>query len=251
MEGTAASRLLSILSVFTQERPALTLTEIAATAALPLSTAHRLVGELVTWGALERGSDGRYRIGLRLWELASLAPRGLPLREAALPFLEDLYEATHENVQLSVLDGDEVVFVERLSGRRAVKTRTRVGGRLSGIATAGGRVLLAHAPREVVEKILTEPVHAYTPQTITDPKKLRRLLADVRRQGVAADEAQVTADAIAVGAPIRNRYGEVVAAVSVVAKAEPGSQRVLIPLVTTTASAVSRALGFNGTTKRP
>ncbi|MGW6281265.1 IclR family transcriptional regulator [Kribbella sp. NPDC055071] len=251
MEGTAASRLLSVLSVFTEERPALTLTEIAAVAALPLSTAHRLVGELVTWGALERGSDARYRIGLRLWELASLAPRGLPLREAALPFLEDLYEATHENVQLSVLDGDEVVFVERLSGRRAVKTRTRVGGRLSGIATAGGRVLLAHAPRDVVEKILTEPVHAYTPHTITDAKRLRRLLADVRRQGVAADEAQVTADAISVGAPIRNRYGEVVAAVSVVAKAEPGTKQVLIPLVTTTASAISRALGFNGTKKGP
>jgi DNA-binding IclR family transcriptional regulator len=144
-----------------------------------------------------------------------------------------------------------VVFVERLSGRRAVKTRTRVGGRLSGIATAGGRVLLAHAPRDVVEKILTEPVHAYTPHTVTDPQRLRRLLADVRRQGVAADEAQVTADAISVGAPIRNRYGEVVAALSVVAKAEPGSKQVLIPLVTTTASAVSRALGFNGTKKRP
>jgi DNA-binding IclR family transcriptional regulator len=249
--GTAASRLLSVLSVFTPERPALTLTEIADLADLPLSTAHRLVGELVTWGALERGSDTRYRIGLRLWELASLAPRGLPLREAALPYLEDLYEATHENVQLSVLDGDEVVYVERLSGRRAVKTRTRVGGRLSGIATAGGRVLLAHAPAEVVEKILSDPVVPYTPQTITDPGKLRRLLADVRRRGVASDEHQVTADAIAVGAPIRNRYGEVVAAVSVVAKAEPGAARVLIPLVTTTASAVSRTLGFTGAHKRP
>jgi DNA-binding IclR family transcriptional regulator len=248
--GTAASKLLSVLSAFTPQQPALTLTEIAATTALPLSTAHRLIGELVAWGALERGSDGQYRIGLRLWELASLSPRGLPLREVALPFLEDLYEATHENIQLSVLDGDEVVFVERLSGRRAVKTRTRVGGRLTGIATAGGRVLLAHAPAEVVEKILAEPITPYTPRTITDPAKLRRLLADIRRQGVAADEHQVTADAIAVGAPVRNRYGEVVAAVSVVAQAEPGAARILIPLVTTTASAVSRALGFTGSKRR-
>jgi DNA-binding IclR family transcriptional regulator len=129
VRASAASRLLSILDAFTEQRPALTLTEIAAVVGLPLSTAHRLVGELVRWGALERGEDGRYRIGLRLWELASLSPRGLPLREAALPFLEDLYEATHENVQLSVLDDEQVVFVERLSGRRAVKSRTRVGGR--------------------------------------------------------------------------------------------------------------------------
>ncbi|NEA32850.1 IclR family transcriptional regulator [Streptomyces sp. SID13031] len=248
--GTAASKLLSVLSAFTEQRPALTLTEIAAGTALPLSTAHRLVGELAAWGALERGPDARYRIGLRLWELASLAPRGLPLREAALPFLEDLYEATHENVQLSVLDGDEVVYVERLSGRRAVKTRTRVGGRLTGIATAGGRVLLAHAPAEVVEKILAEPVIPYTPQTVTDAATLRGLLAEVRRQGLAVDEHQVTAGAIAVAAPIRNRYGEVIAAVSVVAKAEPGSARILTPLVTTTASAVSRALGFKGTRRR-
>lgn len=249
--GTAASRLLSVLSVFTGQRPALTLTEIATATTLPLSTAHRLVGELVAWGALERGPDTKYRIGLRLWELGSLSPRGLPLREVAMPYLEDLYEATHENVQLSVLDGDEVVFVERLSGRRAVKTRTRVGGRLTSIATAGGRVLLAHAPLEVVDKVLTEPVIPYTPETITDAATLRKLLIDIRRQGVAVDENQVTNGAIAIGAPIRNRYAEVVAAVSVVAKAEPGAARLLIPLVTTTASAVSRALGFKGKRRRP
>jgi len=75
------------------------------------------VAELSAWGGLERGADGRYRIGLRLWEVGALAPRGLGLREAAMPFLEDLYEVTKQNVQLAVLDGTEVVYLERLSGR--------------------------------------------------------------------------------------------------------------------------------------
>src|SRR6185295_7275315 len=120
MTVTVTSRVLAVLAAFEPGRPLLTLTEIAQRAGLPLTTAHRLVGELARWGALERGPDGRYRVGLRLWEVATLAPRGLGLREAALPFLEDLYEATHQNVQLAVLDGAEVVYLERIPGRETV-----------------------------------------------------------------------------------------------------------------------------------
>ena len=98
-------RAFGVLEAFTPASPALTLSEIARRAGLPLTTAHRLVGELRAAGALERDGDGTYRIGLRLWEIASLAPRGVPLREAALPFLEDLYEVTHENAQLGVRRG--------------------------------------------------------------------------------------------------------------------------------------------------
>ena len=120
--------------------------------------------ELVGWGALERGADGRYRIGLRLWEIASLAPRGLGLREAAMPFLEDLYEVTHENVQLAVREGLEVVFVERIAGRKAVPVLTRVGGRFALHATGVGLVLLAHAPAEIQEELLAAPLHALQPR---------------------------------------------------------------------------------------
>src|SRR5262249_59987301 len=97
---------------------------------------------------------GQYHIGLRLWEIASLAPRGLGLREASLPFLEDLYEITRENIQLAVREGDQVVFVERIAGRDAVAVRTRVGGRFALHATGVGLVLLAYAPCEVQERVL-------------------------------------------------------------------------------------------------
>jgi len=115
--------------MFTPDQPRLTLTELTRKAKLPMTTVHRMVGEFVACGVLERDEEGRYRIGLRLWEVASLAPRGLGLREVALPFLEDLYEVTRENVQLAVRDGVEVVFVERITGRHAVRVRTRVGSR--------------------------------------------------------------------------------------------------------------------------
>lgn len=115
---TVTSRVLDILEAFSAERTALNITQISRRAGLPLSTAHRLVGELTRWGALEREPGGVYRIGLRLFEVAALAPRGPALREAAMPFLEDLYEATHENVHLAVLDGLEVVYIERISADR-------------------------------------------------------------------------------------------------------------------------------------
>ncbi len=209
---------------------------------MPLSTAHRLVAELCAWGGLERDGDGRYRIGLRLWELGALAPRALGLREAALPFMEDLYEVTHENVQLAVRDGVEVVFVERFASRSAVPVLTEVGGRFALPPTGVGLVLLAAAPADVQERVLAGPLQRYTPWTITDPAQLRRVLAEVRRAGVAVSDRQVTADAVSVAAPIRNREG-VVAALSIVVHGNgPAAVRAMTPGVRAAARAISRSL---------
>ncbi len=162
MARSVTSKVLALLDAFTPETPELTLSELARRAGVSLPTAHRRTSELVTWGALERGADGRYHIGLRLWEVASLAPRGLVLREAAMPFLEDLYEVSHENVQLAVREGLELVFVERIAGRHAVPVLTRVGGRFALHATGVGLVLLAHAPASVQEEVLGAPLHGYS-----------------------------------------------------------------------------------------
>ena len=97
-----------------------------------------MLGELVAWGALERDEAGCYRIGLRLWELAALAPRSTGLRERALPFLEDLSQVTRENVQLAVREGTELVYIERIAGSGAVPVLTRVGGRFALTATGVG-----------------------------------------------------------------------------------------------------------------
>ncbi len=241
-ERSVTARGFAVLDAFTTAAPALSLSEIARRAGLPLTTTHRLVAELRAAGALERDVDGTYRIGLRLWEIGSLAPRGVPLREAALPFLEDLYEVTHENAQLGVREGHDVVYIERIAGRRAVGVLTRVGGRFPLHASGIGLVLLAHAPESVRRDVLERPLQRFTGYTVTDRARLERILAEIRRNGVAISDRQVTDDAMSVAAPVTDSSGEVIAALSIVAKAGDGVAVRLAPVVRAAALGTSRAL---------
>ncbi|MFJ5274888.1 IclR family transcriptional regulator [Streptomyces sp. NPDC088358] len=241
---SAPDRLLAVLAAFDHEHPALCLTDISRRAGLTLTTAHRLVGALTEWGALERDEDGAYHVGLRLWEIAALAPRGLALRQAALPYLEDLYEATHENVQMAVRDGPEVVYIEWLSGRSAVGVRIQVGARWPLHATGVGLALLAHGDPAFQEAYCRGPLTAFTSYTITDGVRLRRELAEVRRTGVAVSSRQVTDDALSVAAPVRRADGTVAAAVSVVVPWYDGQVPALVPAVRLAARGISRALGW-------
>ncbi|MFE6194227.1 IclR family transcriptional regulator [Streptomyces sp. NPDC057838] len=241
---TASGRLLSVLAAFDHEHPALSLTDISRRAGLSLTTTHRLVGALTEWGALERDDSGAYHVGLRLWELAALAPRGLALRQIALLYLEDLYEATHENVQLAVRDGRDVVYTEWLSGRSAVGVHIRVGARWPLHATGVGLVLLAHGGPELQDEYCAGELVSFTPYTITAPARLRRVLAEVRRSGVAVSDRQVTEDALSVAAPVRGPDGAVTAAVSVVVPHADARVPVLVPAVRLAARGISRALGW-------
>lgn len=218
--ATVTSRALALLDAYAPDRRTQTLTQLAARAGLPLSTAHRLVGELVAWGGLERQPDGTYGIGIRVWEIGALAARGADLREVALPYLQDLYEATRENVQLAVLDGTDAVYLERISGPAAVHVVTRPGSRLPLHATAVGQVLLASAPDDVRDRVLAGPLRRWTERTLTDPGHVRRALADVRRSGVAVCRGQIELVSQSVAAPIRDGDARVVAAVSVVIPVE-------------------------------
>jgi DNA-binding IclR family transcriptional regulator len=236
------AKVFALLDTYAPERPAQTVSEMARRAGLPLSTAHRLVAELAHWGALERGADRRYRIGLHLTEIASLCPRGLPLRDVALPFMEDLYEATHQNVQLAVRDGLEGVYVERIAGHHAVPVLTRVGARWPLHATGVGLVLLAYAPAEIEEQVLAGPLAGYTAYTMTDPTTVRRALAEVRRVGFALSDRQVTDDAYSVAAPIRDVSGQCVAALSVVVPVTDPQRASWAPAVRAAAHGIARSL---------
>lgn len=240
---TAAGRLLAVLDAFSSGRRVLTLSEISRRAGLSLTTAHRLAGELVGWGALERDKDGRYRIGLHLLELAALAPRGLELRELAQPFLEDLFHSTGAHVHLAVRDGYEVVYVETLRAPGAVSVLSRLGQRWPLPVTGTGLVLLAHADRDLQEKVLSSSLKRFTPKTVTDPRTLRHTLAEVRRTGFAVAEEQLTLDGVAIAAPIRGRGDEVVAAIGLVVGIEECEPRALVPVITACARGISRTLG--------
>jgi DNA-binding IclR family transcriptional regulator len=241
---SAPDRLLAVLAAFDHAHTALSLSDISRRAGLTLTTAHRLAGALTEWGALERDASGVYHVGLRLWEIAALAPRGLALRQLALPYLEDLYESTHENVQLAVRDGTEVVYTEWISGRSAVGVHIRVGARWPLHATGVGLTLLAHGDPDFQEAYCAGPLASFTPYTIIDPVRLRRVLAEVRHTGVAVSSRQITDDALSVAAPVRGPGGAVVAAVSVVVPEVDAQVPALIPAVRLAARGISRASGW-------
>jgi DNA-binding IclR family transcriptional regulator len=240
---TVFGRAVAVLSAFSGAGGRdLTLTELAQRTALPLTTVHRLCGQLVREGMLERRPDGGYRVGLRLWELGMLAPRTHGLREAALPFLEDLYEVTHQNVQLVVLDGIETVVVERLRARESVRLVSRAGGRLPVHATSGGIALLAHADAATLARVLEAPMPRFTDATIQSEHELRTALSTTRRQGWIELREHLTPRSVSIAAPVLLREGQAVAAVSLVGSAEDDT-RALIPAILTTARGIARALG--------
>ncbi|OKJ88862.1 IclR family transcriptional regulator [Streptomyces sp. TSRI0107] len=231
-----------MLEAFTAQHTLLTLSELARRTHMPVSTVHRMLTDLVAWGALERDPQGRYRVGLRLWEVGSLAPRSQGLRERALAHMEDLSARTRENVQLAVRDDAEVVFVERIAARGAVPTLTRVGGRLPITATGAGLMLLAHAPTPVQDAVLGRPVPAHTEFTLTDSGSLRRVLAQIRACGYAVSDRQLSTDTLSVAAPVKDASGEVVAAVSVVVRHGSVPVGKLAGLVRSSGRAISGAL---------
>ncbi|MEJ8279515.1 IclR family transcriptional regulator [Pseudonocardia spirodelae] len=236
------ARAVRILSVFEPGRAELGVTEIARGAGLHVATASRLVAQLVELGLLTRTAGGRLRIGMRLWELGQRASPTLTLREAALPFLGDLHAVVGQHVQLGVLDGDEVIFVERLSAPRAVVNLTRIAGRLPLHVSSSGLVLLAHAPAGQQERVLAAPRERLTAATVTDPARLRLLLARIRREGHVVTEGYVHPDATGVAVPVRGRDGTVVAALSTVQPAD-GRAAALVPALRAAAHGIARACG--------
>lgn len=236
------AKVFAVLDCFRQGRPTLTLTEVATLSHLPLSTARRLLLELCAWGGVERLPDGRYRIGMHLWELGSQAPRQRNLRDAASPYMRDLYEAAEENVQLGVLDGLEVLLVEKLYGRRAVPTLTDVGERMPCHATAAGKALLAFSEPAVVQAVVDAGLQRLTPNTLVEPGRLAAALQRVRETGLSFSFEERILGVVAVASPMISRERGLLGAIAIVARIGTRLDR-LAPAVRTAALTISRAIG--------
>lgn len=236
-------RALSLLSAFDASRRRLSLTELSRRSDIPMSSTLRLAKHLVRWGALERDEEGRYCIGLRLLEVASLAPRGHGLRQAAMPYMSDLAEVTRQHVQLAVREGSEATLVERLSAHQATPVQYRIGGRLPLHSTGIGLVLLAFAPSDVQEEFLARPMYRQPDNVLIHPAALRRTLAEIRRERLAVYRRHEKEVIVAVAAPIFGEDESVVAALGVLMP-EPVAQPRRIGLaVRTAAQGISRQLG--------
>ncbi|MYT70383.1 helix-turn-helix domain-containing protein [Streptomyces sp. SID8367] len=234
-------RAFALLGTFDHNHRAQTLAELARRADVPRSSALRLARSLMRAGALERLEDGRFVVGLRLLETASLAPRGHGLRAVAMPYMEDLFHVTRQHVLLAVRDEGEALLVERLSALDASPVNYRVGGRVPLTSTGVGLVLLAFAPAEVQERVIAGFLPEQGADGIGTPGDLRRLLADVRRRDHATGAQSRPGRLRTVAAPVRDGH-EVVAALSVVAPSTGFPDAGYGPAVRATARAVSRRL---------
>ena len=234
-------RAFRILGSFGPGDRSLSLTSLSARAGLPAPSALRIARKLVELGALERDEDGRYMVGLRLLEIASLAPRGHGLRGTALPYMEDLHHATGQHVLLAVRDGHQAILVERLSAHRAGRVLYRIGGRMPMHATGVGLILLAHAPLQVQEEVLAGDLTVEPGHPLQSERELRAVLAAVRRDGVAVASRERPEPVTSVAAPVVNNR-RVVAALSVVAQSGNLQAAALAPAVVAVARAISRAV---------
>ncbi|MFD3430557.1 IclR family transcriptional regulator [Nocardia fluminea] len=237
---SVTSRALAILAAFDQRYRRLTLTELAARAELPVPTAHRLVGELVAWGALSRTESGNYVIGRRLWDIGLLAPVQSGLRQIASPYLHDLYGATLATVHLAVRDGTQVLYIDRLSGHASVPVVSSIGSRLPLHATGVGKVLLAHAPTEIRSAVLAD-LPRITRYTLNQPGVLSRQLERVREDDFATTVEEMSLGACSVAVPIR-AGGEVVAALGVVVPSLDRDQARLVSALQVAARGIGRSV---------
>jgi DNA-binding IclR family transcriptional regulator len=227
----AIERAVSILNAFSPEDPELGVTELAERLGLHKSTVHRFMVNLDAAGLVERNPrTGRYRLGLRIFELGGLVMQQMNLWDEALPFLEGLVHDTGETGHLAVLDGGEAIYIERVEARRAL-----------------GKVLLADLPSERVDQIVAERgLAAYTPHTITDPDQLAVELERIRALGYAVDNEEYDEGLRCIGAPVRDHSGHVVAALGIggpVTRITPDRVDELAELVMTAARGLSRRLG--------
>ena len=235
-------RAFRLLGSFGPDHRSLSLTSLSARSGLPKPTALRLARKLAEWGALERTADGRYVIGLRLLEVASLAPRGHGLRATALPYLEDLHQATGQHVLLAVRDGREAVLVERLSAHGAGRVLYRVGGRMPLHSTGAGLILLAHAPAPVQDEILAGDLTLEPEHIRLSRRDLRTRLAAIRRDGVAVASRRHPEPMTSVACPVTDQGHRTVAALSVVTRPGRLEPTAVRPAVVAVARAISRAV---------
>jgi DNA-binding IclR family transcriptional regulator len=235
-------RAFSILDTFEPGDDDVSLTTIARRASLPKATVFRMAHELVAWGALERTTSGGYRLGVRLFVLGERVPHHRDLRETAMPFLEDLYEATHENVNLGVLHGHRVLYLAHVQGHRSSPVILQVGDHLPAHSTSIGKALLAFSDPSMLQAVVAAGLPRLTKHTIVMPGLLMKALQDIVRRGYATNYEETHVGVVSVAAPVFGERGCPLAAISITGRAGRVDVERLAPAVRTAAASLGRAL---------
>lgn len=243
-DGTPDSvvgRVFTLLSAFRPGDSTVGISELARRTGISKPTAHRLLHQMAEWDIVEVSADG-VRVGMRLFELGQQASRPVDLRDAAAPFLADLFEATGETVHLAVAEGTDVIYIQKIQRRHGPPIASRVGGRMPAYCTGVGKALLAHASPERITAVLAAGLHRRTPRTITVPGLFERELDRVRKTGIAVEHEESSVGISCVASPVIGTDGTAVAAVSITGRATRIDTVRLAPAVRTAALGISRSL---------
>jgi DNA-binding IclR family transcriptional regulator len=240
-------RAFALLDTLAAQPEPVSLKEISERTGLHPSTAHRILNDLAIGRFVDRPQAGSYRLGMRLLELGNLVKARLDVRDAALPPMRELHRLTHQPVNLSVRQGDEIVYIERtFSERSGMQVVRAVGGRAPLHLTSVGKLFLAHDdPQRVRAYAARTGLTGHTRNSITDLARLERELAAVRTYGVARDDEELELGVRCLASGIYDDQGRLVAGLSVSAPADRLEES-WQDRVRTTAGQISAALGYRG-----
>jgi DNA-binding IclR family transcriptional regulator len=229
-----------ILEAFDTENGELSLTELVRRTGVAKASVYRLARELTEWGLLER-SGTRYHLGLRLFELGQLVPRQRILRQAALPFMEDLLMATQETVHFAIREGLDVLYIEKIIGHRGLREQSRVAGRLPLHSTATGKVILAYSPAALFDEVVKEGFTALTRHTTMSVALLRKQVDRVRLEGIAVEREEVRLGYLSTAVPVFGR-GMLAGALSITGPTSRLNVDRVAGALRTAAAGISRAV---------
>ena len=213
--ATSVGKAMALLSAFDRATP-IGVSELARKAELSKSTAFRLLTILEQFQLVQRAGS-RYRLGTKLFELGNQVAYCCPssLRDIAHPWLEELHDLSNQTAQLAVLDGHDVLYLDKVFGHDHVRSPSHVGRRMPAHCTGLGKAMLAFGDEHLVDALLAAKLERRTPYTIVQPGLFRAELEATRCAGASFDREEASVGLVCVAAPVHNRRHETVAAVSI------------------------------------
>lgn len=238
----------TILKCFSVEKNKLRVSEIAQQTGLAKSTVSRTLATLKNEGFVRKAADGQaYVLGLSILSLAGVALSSMRIQQETAPALSQLVVRTKESGHIAILDGMEIVYIQKEESAIHTKMKTHLGRRNPAHATSSGKLLLAYQDEAFLEKFMKNNLEAYTSSTITNPYKLMEELKKIETSGYAYSKDELSEDVSSIAAPIRNYTQTVVASLSLVGSTSrftPKRINEMIPLLTQAAKESSRNLGY-------
>lgn len=241
---------MNVLNLFTDEKPEWGISEISRQLNMSKAGVYGLVNTLSQKRFLEKNSDNhKYRLGLSVFQLGNVFLRQLKLEELARPILEKLaFDSGGETVHLCVLDGNEVVYIDRIETSKVVQVKSRMGGRCPAYCTGVGKAILAFLSKEELDAYLARyELDKYTPQTVTEKSAFIREMEITRKRGYSIDNSEHDPEVRCIGCPIFDHRGKVVASISIAGpyfRMRDKRLESFIPLIKAASIEISRKLGF-------